>query len=90
MANHKSAAKRARQNVGRNLRNKSYLSMVKTSIKKFKTAVTQPAENNQEKLHSLFQEAQSLLQKAVTKGMLHKNNAARRISRLSRSIKTTA
>jgi small subunit ribosomal protein S20 len=69
--------------------NKSYLSSVKTAIKKFRTAaeglktgdVTEP-----EKVQTLFVGAQSFIMKAANKGILHKNNASRRVSRLTKVL----
>lgn len=85
MANHKSAAKRARQSVKRNSRNRSYLSKVRTAIKSFQSGLDELREKQKspEELQKLFVTAQSLLGKAATKGIVHRNNASRRISRLA-------
>jgi small subunit ribosomal protein S20 len=92
VANHKSAQKRARQNVVRCARNKSYLSKVKTAVKRFQQSLTEAAEKgsvatDKEKLVKLRSEAQSALAKAVKRGLIHKNNASRRTKRLSISCK---
>lgn len=79
MANHKSAKKRARQSEALRLRNRSNMSTMKTAIKK----VTQGIQNKElENLDSLFCQAQSVIAKTCKKGAIHKNNMARRISRL--------
>lgn len=85
MANIKSAAKRAKQAVVRNERNRSYVSRVRTAIKNFRTGVQSLKEgkSTKEDVTKLFATAQSSLQKAVSKGILHKNNASRRIARMA-------
>ncbi len=79
MANIKSAAKRAKVAKIRTLRNKSIMSSVKTAIKNFEAAA---AANDTEKATATFKTAISAIDKAVTKGLLHKNNAAHKKSRL--------
>ncbi len=80
---HKSAIKRARQSVKRNQRNRSILSLVKTTVKKLKTSVDQKdSALNQANLR----EATSVLHKAVTKGTLHRNTASRLVSRLANRV----
>ena len=86
MANIKSAKKRARQNVRKNDVNHSYISGVRTAIKNFRSAVTE--KGNTEDTVAFFKMAQSKLMKAATKGILHKNNAARRVTRLAHLLKT--
>ena len=88
MANHKSAKKRAVQTEKRRVRNKGYMSGVKTAIKKFQTGLEQVKAGKLDKAeaHKLLQGAQSALSKAVVKGLLHRNNAARRTGRLARSL----
>ena len=78
-----SAMKRARQNVKRNLRNKSVLSSVKTVIKKVEDAITTGDKEAAKK--ALHQAIQSLT-KAASKGVLHKNTASRKISRLTKQV----
>lgn len=81
MAHHKSAKKRTRANERKRDRNRSYLSSVRTAVKSFHQAAS--AGESQEDIAKLFQGAQSLLSKAATKGILHKNNASRRVARLA-------
>ncbi len=79
MANHKSAKKRARQTETRRLRNRSNLSTMKTEMKKVVEAVAKKDFSN---IEVLLSTAQSVIAKTKKKGAIHKNNMARRISRL--------
>ena len=76
MPNIKSAKKRVKVNAVKALRNKSQKTALHTSIKKAKTAISTGAENKEEALKSAIKS----IDKAVTKGILHKNTAARRKS----------
>lgn len=88
MANHKSALKRHRQSLKRKTANKLVKSSVRTAIKKVRSA----AEKGElEHLPTLYATAQQAIAKAATKGVYHKNNAKRKISRLALLLnKTTA
>lgn len=88
MANHKSSEKRARQTVVRRARNKSYLSSVRSAVKKFKTGLEElkAGKLDQTQIGELMVGAQSALQKAAQKGLIHKNNASRKVSRLALSL----
>ncbi len=90
MAHHKSAIKRIRRNNRANARNRQYLSSVRTAVKKFRAAVLGAGQGsvNKDAVRPLFVEAQSMLAKAATKGILHKNNASRRIGRLSAMLRS--
>ncbi len=90
MAHHKSAIKRIRRNNRANTRNRQYLSSVRTAVKKFRAAVLGAGQGSVDKaaVRPLFVEAQSMLAKAATKGILHKNNANRRIGRLSAMLRS--
>lgn len=83
MANHKSAEKRMKQSRGRRVRNVSAKTLVKTRIKALLKAVE---ENDREKSVDALFKASSVIAKASAKGVLHKNNAARKISRLTRKV----
>ena len=83
MANHKSAIKRARQNEVKRLRNKSYKTTAKNAIKEVRKAVV---GNSVEQASESFTNTVSALQKAVSKGVIHKNKAARQVSRLARQV----
>lgn len=80
-----SAIKRVRQAEKRNLRNSTVRSKVKTLSKKVEEAV---AEKNKEQLEQLLRETTKAIKSAVSKGVLHKNTASRKISRLSRLANT--
>lgn len=88
MAHHESAKKRIRRNDRAKVRNRQYLSSVKTAVKKFRAAVVGVAEGSfdKAKVAPLFVNAQSLLAKAASKGVLHKNNVTRKIGRLSKLL----
>lgn len=83
MANHKSSEKRARQDVKKRDRNKSYLSGVKTSLKSFQAAL---GKGDAELAAKLLHTTQSSLGKAVSKGILHKNTVSRKVSRLTKAL----
>lgn len=83
MANHKSAAKRARQNIVRRMRNKTKKSAVRTAIKGVRTAVT---EGKKEEAGKLFVTAQSLLNKLAKTSAINKKTASRLTSRLAQSV----
>ena len=79
MANHKDAVKRHRQNQKRKAYNKHYKSTMRTMTKKFRAAAE---SNDAESLKALLPAATQLIQKLAQKGIIHKNQAARRVSRL--------
>ncbi len=78
-----SAIKRARQALKLNLRNKAVRSGVKTVIKKVETAI---ASGKREDAGKSLIEAVKALNKAASKGVIHKNTASRNISRLTRKV----
>ncbi len=80
MANHKSAIKRARQNRKRYARNKSYRTRLKNILKKARAAIEE--EKDKEVLEKKLQEAERLIRKIHSKGIIHRNKASRLISRL--------
>lgn len=80
MATHPSAEKRARQAEVRRLRNRANLSTMKTAMKKVVEAVNKKDFAN---VPELLRSAQSAIAKTKKKGVIHKNNMARRISRLA-------
>ena len=79
MARHKSAEKRARQSIKRQTRNSSIIHRVKNKVRAFREAL---GEGDKAKVDTALVAATKELQKAATKGVLHKRNAARRVSRL--------
>ena len=83
MANIKSAKKRILVNRIKAERNKSIRSAVKTSIKKVEAAV---ANKDKEAANSALLAAISTIDKAASKGVYHKNNSARKVSRLTKAV----
>jgi len=78
-----SAIKKAKQADKRNLLNKSIRSNIKTIERKVESVIT---SGNKEEAGKALIEASKVLQKAASKGVIHKNNAARQISRLTRKV----
>ena len=87
MANIKSAKKRILVNRTKADRNKAIKSAVKTAIKKVDAAV---ANNDKVAAQSALTNAISTISKATTKGVYHKNNCARKVSRLTKLVNTLA
>jgi len=83
MANIKSAKKRIRVIETKTLRNKIVKSALKTTIKKFETAI---AEGNAETSKAAYTNATKALDMAASKGIIHKNKAARTKSRLASKL----
>jgi small subunit ribosomal protein S20 len=80
MANHKSAEKRDRQAKIRRLRNRMNKSAMKTAIRQVEEALIAGSEENAK---AALQLAVPLIYKTATKGTIHKNTAARKVSRLT-------
>ncbi len=87
MANIKSAKKRILVNRTKAERNKAIRSKVKTAIKKVEAAV---AASDKAVAQDALKVATVEISKACTKGVYHKNNAARKISRLTKMVNTLA
>lgn len=85
MANHKSAVKRAKQNEKRRLRNRT----VKTRVKSVTKAVRATGEATAEERAAALLSAQSIIDKAAKKGVIHKRTASRKIARLTRFVNRT-
>ncbi len=86
MANMKSAEKRNRQSEKRAAANRVYRSAARTAIKRARLAVAAGDPDAVE----LVRSAEVALSRAATKGVIHKNNAARRTSRLMQALNKTA
>ncbi|WP_119299574.1 30S ribosomal protein S20 [Dongia deserti] len=84
MAHHKSAEKRIRQTPKRTLRNRARVSQIKTEVKKVETAL---ASGNKAAAEAALRAAQPAMQRGVTKGVVHRNTVARKISRLTKRLK---
>ena len=87
MANIKSAKKRIKVIETKTARNKAIRSKVKTSIKKVEAAV---AAKDAEAAKTALNAAISDISKAASKGIYHKNNAARKVSRLTLLVNSIA
>ncbi|MCX7916739.1 MAG: 30S ribosomal protein S20 [bacterium] len=79
----RSVLKRQRQEIKRRLRNKMIISKIKTLMKKTKEAVL----NNSPDVNKILKETIKEIDKAVAKGIIHKNNGARKKSRLMKFIR---
>ena len=84
MANHKSAAKRARQSVKRNTINRARVSSMRTAVKKAEQAI---AKGDAVAAAAAMKAAEPALMRTAQKGVIKKNNAARKVSRLVRKVK---
>ncbi|MBQ1310229.1 MAG: 30S ribosomal protein S20 [Blautia sp.] len=87
MANIKSAKKRILVNRTKAARNKSIRSAVKTSIHKVEAAV---AANDKAAAETALRAATATISKATSKGVYHKNNCARKVSRLAKAVNSIA
>ncbi len=85
MANHKSSKKRILRNNKRNEINSNRISRIRTYIKKVETEII---SKNKDKANEAFKLAMPEIQRGVSKGLIHKNTASRKLSRLSNKIKT--
>jgi small subunit ribosomal protein S20 len=84
VAHHASAKKRIRQTAKRTAINRSRTSRIKTFVRKVEDAL---ARGDQAAARAAFAAAEPEIRRGVTKGVLHINTAARKISRLSRRVK---
>ncbi len=80
-----SALKRDRQSEKNRLRNKAIKTAIKTITKKVETAV---ANKNRDELQKIFTQATKTITKAASKGIIHRNTASRKISRLAKLANT--
>jgi small subunit ribosomal protein S20 len=87
MANTPQSKKRARQMVARTTVNKARRSRIRTFLRKVEEAI---ASGDKSAAATALQAAQPELMRGVTKGILHKNTAARKMSRLSARVKAIA
>lgn len=87
MANHKSALKRAKQSEQRRMRNRSRKSQLKTSVRTLEQAI---AEKSEEQIAAGLKQAVATINRTASRGVIHKNKAARMVSRLTRRINRLA
>ena len=83
MPHHKSAEKRLRQTEKRTAVNRARMSRVRTFVKKVEAAIE---SGDKAAAQTAFKDAQPELHRATTKGVLHRNTVARKLSRLSSRI----
>ena len=86
-ARHPSAVKRTRRNARRAAINKSRVSRLRNSIGRIEQAI---AAGDRAKAMEAFKAAQPDIHRSVTKGVMHKNTAARQLSRINARIKAMA
>ncbi len=86
MPQHKSAEKRVRQSKRRNAYNRQHKSEMKSLIKSIKKIVA--SKGSPEEANKLLSAAFKKLDKMATKGIIHKNNAANKKSKLTKLVKT--
>ncbi len=84
MPNKASAKKRLRQTIKKTTENKNRKTRIKTFVKKVEQAV---AQGDQDAANGILRTAQSEIMRGVSKGVLHKNSASRKISRLNLRVK---
>lgn len=87
MANHKQAEKRNRQRIRRTAVNRARRSRIRSAVKKVELAV---AAGDQTSALAALQAAQPELDRGVTKGVLHRSTASRKLSRLTSRVRSLA
>ena len=87
MANHTSAKKRIRRNSRRSAINGARMSRIRTFMKKVETAI---ASGDADAAREALRVAQPEIQRGVSRGVLHRNTASRKISRLAARVKAVA
>ena len=86
MAHHKSAIKRHKQSLKKREANRTAKSTLRTVIKKFDAALAKGPEEAK----GVFAEALHVISKTASRGIIHKNNASRKISRIAKKLHKTA
>lgn len=84
MAHHQSAKKRIRQTARRTAVNRNRISRIRTFVKKFDMAV---ASGDKAAAEAALREAMPELQRGVSRGVLHRNTVARKVSRMAARVK---
>ncbi len=90
MPSHKSAEKCVRKIARQTLINRTRVSKIRTATKKVENMIEQPQKAETTALVAAFRECQKQIMKGVTKGLVHKNTAMRKVSRLAKKIKALA
>jgi small subunit ribosomal protein S20 len=87
VAHHKDAIKRNKQNARRRMRNRHYRTRMRNQIKALREAVD---AGDVELAQARLRETVSVIQRVAHKGVIHRNQAARRIQRLNAAVKGIA
>lgn len=87
MAHHKDAIKRIKQNAKARARNRHFRTRMRNQILRVRAAVD---AGKGEEASAEFKEAVSIIHHVVSKGVIHRNQAARKISRLNKAVKALA
>ena len=82
----RSVLKRIRQSEKRKLRNQAWLTQIKTYLKKFEKTLS---SNDKDAMNAVLKDTIIVINKAATKGVIHKNKASRKISRLMKKFNST-
>ena len=85
MPNKESAKKRLRQTVKKTIENKNRKTRIKTHVKRVENAISSGV---QKEANAALRTAESEIMRGVSKGILHKNSAGRKVSRLNARIKS--
>lgn len=87
MANHKDALKRIKQNEKARMRNRAFRTRMRKQLKEFRAIVE---SGDKEAAAKALSATTSIVQRLATKGVIHKNQAARRVARLAHAVKGMA
>jgi len=87
VAHHKDAIKRIKQNAKARARNRHFRTRMRNQILRVRAAVD---AGKGEEASAEFKEAVSIIHHVVSKGVIHRNQAARKISRLNKAVKALA
>jgi len=85
MPNKESAKKRLRQTVKKTIENKNRKTRIKTHVKRVENAIS---SGDQKEANASLRTAESEIMRGVSKGILHKKSAGRKVSRLNARIKS--
>ncbi len=87
MANHKDAIKRHKQNEKARVANRTYRTQMRNIVKRVRELV---AAGKADEANSTLRTATSVIQRVCAKGVIHHNQAARRVARLNKAVKALA
>ncbi len=90
MASHSSAEKCIRKTARQTLVNKNRVSRIRTEVRKIERILETPQAQDKAAAEAALVAAERQLMRGVSKGMMHKNTAARKVSRLAKKVKAIA